>query len=149
MFLLRRSKEQICLLCTKVITKKDLKRKLTKACLNLIAGKETSSGEGSLLTSILCRNCADTKETVVRKILASSKVELFPAPVGAETNTFLPDRYASTVLIFRARAGFRNQPHIEFNRKSRFVEHSLSIWSPRDIQGTSDWLKRSDPFLGC
>ena len=41
-FLLRLSKEQICLLCTKVITKKDLKRKLTKACLNLelIAGKE-------------------------------------------------------------------------------------------------------------
>ena len=41
-FLLRRSKEQICLLCTKVVTKKDFKRKLTKACLNLelMAGKE-------------------------------------------------------------------------------------------------------------
>ena len=41
-FLLCRSKEQICLLCTKVVTKKHFKRKLTKACLNLelIAGKE-------------------------------------------------------------------------------------------------------------
>ena len=36
----------------------------------------------------------------------------------------------------------------EFNRKSRFVEHSLTSWSLRDIQGTCDWLKRSDPFLG-
>ena len=26
-------------------------------------------GEGSLLTTILCRNCADKNETVVRKIL--------------------------------------------------------------------------------
>ena len=41
-FLLRRSKEKICLLCTKVVTKKDFKRKLAKACLNLelMAGKE-------------------------------------------------------------------------------------------------------------
>ena len=71
-FLLRRSNVQICLLCTKAITKKDFKRKLTKACLNLelIAGKEISSGEGSLLTTILCRNCADKNETVGRKILA-------------------------------------------------------------------------------
>ena len=44
--------------------------------------------------------------------------------------------------------GFRNWPHTEFNRKSRFFEHSLTIRSPRDIKGTSDWLKRSDPFLG-
>ena len=34
---------------------------------------------------------------------------------------------------------------IEFNRKSLFVAHSLTIQSPRDIQGTSDWLKQSDP----
>ena len=73
------SKEQICLLYTKVITNKDFKRQLkisggqkrTNAFLNLelIAGKEISSGEGSLLTNILCRNCADKNETVVRKIL--------------------------------------------------------------------------------
>ena len=73
------SKEQICLLCTKEIRNKDFKRKLTKSggkkktktCLNLelITGKEVSSGEGSLLTNILCRNCADKNETVVRKIL--------------------------------------------------------------------------------
>ena len=71
------SKEQICLLCTKEITNKDFKRKLTisggqkktKVCLNLelIAGKEI--GEGSLLTNTLCRNCADKNETLVRKIL--------------------------------------------------------------------------------
>ena len=73
------SKEQICLLCTKEIRNKHFKRKLTisggkektKACLNLelITGKEVSSGEGSLLTNILGRNCADKIETVVRKIL--------------------------------------------------------------------------------
>ena len=34
------------------------------------------------------------------------------------------------------------------NHKSRFVAHSLTIWSPWDIQGNSDWLKRSDPFFG-
>ena len=81
--------------------KKDFKRKLTKACLNLelIAGKELYSGEGSLLTNILRRNCADKNKTVVRKILASSKVEP-PAPVSAETNTFLTDRYASTVFFW-------------------------------------------------
>ena len=41
-FLLHQSKEQICVLCTKVIAKKDFNRKLTKACLNLelIARKE-------------------------------------------------------------------------------------------------------------
>ena len=56
-----------------LVTKKDFKRKLTKACLNLelIAGKELYSGEGSLLTNILCRNCADKNETVTRKILAT------------------------------------------------------------------------------
>ena len=64
--------------CAKVISKKGFKRKLTKACLNLelIAGKEISSGEGSLLTNILCF-CADKNEIVVRKILADSKVKLF------------------------------------------------------------------------
>ena len=36
----------------------------------------------------------------------------------------------------------------KFNRKSRFVAHSLTVRSPWDIQETSDWLKRSDPFLG-
>ena len=68
-----------------MITSKDFKRKLTvlggqkktKACLNLelITGKE-----GSLLTNILYRNCADKNETIVWKILevresfASSRV---------------------------------------------------------------------------
>ena len=57
-----------------MITSKDFKRKLTvlggqkktKACLNLelITGKE-----GSLLTNILYRNCAEKNQTVVRKIL--------------------------------------------------------------------------------
>ena len=85
-----------------MITKKDFKRKLTKVCLNvkLIAGKKISSGEGSLLTNILCRSCADKNETVVRKTLASSKVELFPAAVSTETNTFFLDRYASTVFLW-------------------------------------------------
>ena len=42
-------------------------------------------------------------DTVLRKIPASSKVELYPAQVSKETNTVLPDRYASTVLISCAR----------------------------------------------
>ena len=104
-FVLRRLKEQICLLCTKVVTKKDFKRKLTKIeslFESWIDHRKGDSGEGSLLTNILCRNCAHKNETVVRKILVtcSSKVELFPAPVSAETNTFLPDSYASTVFFW-------------------------------------------------
>ena len=70
------SKDQICLLCAKVITKKDFEltiygqAKKTKACLNLelIVGKEISSDQGSHLTNILCRNCADKNETVLRKL---------------------------------------------------------------------------------
>ena len=46
----------------------------TKALLNLelITGNEIyyiSSGEGSLLTNILSRNCAEKNETIVGKIL--------------------------------------------------------------------------------
>ena len=40
--------------------------------VDLITGKEIHiqwRGEGSLLTNILCRNCADKTKTVVRKIL--------------------------------------------------------------------------------
>ena len=58
---------KICLLCTKVITSKDFKRKLTKKRQKQ-TGKEIYiqwRGEGSLLTNILCRNCADKNETVV------------------------------------------------------------------------------------
>ena len=46
-------------------------KKKTKAGLNLelTAGKEISSSEGSLLTNISCRNCADKNETLVQKIL--------------------------------------------------------------------------------
>lgn len=72
------SKDQICLLCANVVTNKDFKRKLTtsggrkknKTCLNLelIVGKEISSDEGYCLTNILCRNCADRNETLVRKL---------------------------------------------------------------------------------
>ena len=50
----------------------------TKACLNLklIAGKEISSGEGSLLTNILHRNCTDKNKAVVRKILEVRKLQI-------------------------------------------------------------------------
>ena len=84
-----------------MITKKDFKRKLTKVCLNpeLIAGREIFSGEGSLLTNTLCPNCTDKNETIARKILARSKVELFPAQVSAETNIFLPDICFHCVLL--------------------------------------------------
>ena len=46
-------------------------KKKTKACFNLelIAGLEISSSEGSLLTNILCQNCTDKNKTVVQKIL--------------------------------------------------------------------------------
>ena len=115
-FLLHLSKEQSCLLCTKVITKKHLKRKLTKACLNLelIAGKEIK------VKVHFWQNCADKNETVVRKIPPSSKVELFPAPLRAETNTFLPATASVSHAIY-------DIPSRGFNRKSRFVEHGLTI----------------------
>ena len=78
------SKEQIkfiyFVLCS---TSRDFKRKLTISggqkrpklvwiLICMITGKEIYiqwSGEGSLWTNILCRNCADKNETVVWKIL--------------------------------------------------------------------------------
>ena len=70
------SKEQICLLCAKVVSNSDFRRKLTtsggrkktKTCFNLesILGKEISSD--CFLTNSLCRNCADKNETLVRKL---------------------------------------------------------------------------------
>ena len=69
-------KEQICILCAKVVSNSDFRRKLTtsggrkktKTCLNLesILGKEISSD--CFLTNILCRNCANKNETLVRKL---------------------------------------------------------------------------------
>ena len=69
--------------------------------------------------SLLTNNCAE---------IAQTKIHDVPRPLKLN--------------------GFRDRPHIEFNRKSRFVAHSLTNRSPRDVQGTSDWLKHSDPFLG-
>ena len=70
------SKEQICLLCAKVVSNSDFRQKLTtsggrkktKTCLNLesILGKEISGD--CFLTNILCCNCADKNETLVRKL---------------------------------------------------------------------------------
>ena len=66
------SKEQICLLCAKVVSNNDFRRKLAtsggRKNLNLesILGKEISSD--CFLTNILCRNCADKNETLVRKL---------------------------------------------------------------------------------
>ena len=57
------SKEQICFLCAKVVSNNDFRRKLTTI---LPAGKEISSD--CFLTNILCRNCADKNETLVRKL---------------------------------------------------------------------------------
>ena len=75
------SKEQICLLCAKVVSNSDFRRKLTtsggrkktKTCFNLesILGKEVSSD--CFLTNILCRNCADKNETLVRKLHGSER----------------------------------------------------------------------------
>ena len=57
------SKEQICSLCAKV---DDLRRPEKKQKLVSILGKEISSD--CFLTNILCRNCADKNETLVRKL---------------------------------------------------------------------------------
>ena len=66
-------KEQICLPCAKVVSNSDFRRKLTtsdgrKPCFNLesMLGKEISSD--CFLTNILCHNCADKTETLVRKL---------------------------------------------------------------------------------
>jgi len=70
------SQDQICLLCSKVISNKDYRRKLvtsggrkSKICLNLefLTGKEFVTGE--LITNILCRNCSDKNDNVVKRIL--------------------------------------------------------------------------------
>lgn len=73
------SKEQICLLCAKVVSNSDFRRKLTtsgswekaKTCFNIesILGKEIPSD--CFVTNILCRNCADRNETHVRKLHGS------------------------------------------------------------------------------
>ena len=187
-----------------MITSKDFKRKLTisggqkktKACLNLelITGKEIYiqwRGEGSLLTNILCRNCVDKNETIVRKILevresfASSRVhwsqeKYWRRNLQQQTSAVRSVRWSTSTgsalhneffqwrsilncfsvdekcggSCWESRADFQISVNSKtscnccFNRKSRFIEHSLTSWSPRDIQGTSDWLEHSDPFLG-
>lgn len=69
------SKEQICLICAKEVVKNDYRRRLigpgskkTKACLDLeiLAGRQFSEPE--LTTNIICRNCADKNDTIVKKV---------------------------------------------------------------------------------
>ncbi len=84
------SKESICLLCAKDIENKDYKRRLiaagnrkSKACLNLelLLGQEFSVA--ALITNILCRNCADKNETLVKKIIdVRSKFESSAESIG-------------------------------------------------------------------
>lgn len=83
------SKDIICLLCAKDIENKDCRRRLvagdrkTKACLNLelLLGQEFAVA--ALLTNILCRNCADKNETLVKKIIdVRSKFESSIESIG-------------------------------------------------------------------
>ena len=84
------SKERICLLCAKNITNNDYKRRLvaagnrkSKACLNLelLLGQEFAIA--ALPTNILCRNCADKNETIVKKLIGvHSKYESSRESIG-------------------------------------------------------------------
>ena len=106
-------KEQICLLCAKVVSNSDFRRKLTtsggrkktKTCFNLesILGKEISSD--CFLTNILCRNCADKNETLVRKLhgvresLESSRKPITEEKGGiTSVNDNLTFRYTVTLI---------------------------------------------------
>ena len=62
------SKEQICLLCAKVddLRRPEKNKNLFQSRVNTGKGKEISSD--CFLTNILCRNCADKNETLVRKL---------------------------------------------------------------------------------
>ena len=70
------SKEQICLLCAKVVSNNDFRRKLTtsrgRKNQKLVSiSSQYWEGKSPLtvfLTNILCRNCAEKKETLVRKL---------------------------------------------------------------------------------
>ena len=91
------SQDQICLLCAKVISNKDYRRKLvtsggrkSKVCLNLelLTGKEFAAEE--LITNILCRNCADKNDTTVKKIFEvrstfDSSIKTITAQKGIKT----------------------------------------------------------------
>ena len=107
------SKEQICLLCAKVVSNSDFRRKLTtsggrkktKTCFNLESklGKEISSD--CFLTNILCRNCADKNETLVRKLhgvresLESSRKPITEEKGGiTSVNDNLTFRYTVTLI---------------------------------------------------
>ena len=84
------SKERICLLCAKVIENNDYKRRLvaagnrkSKVCLNLelLLGQELVVAD--LLTNILCRNCADKNDTIVKKVIGfRSKYESSAESIG-------------------------------------------------------------------
>ena len=98
------SKEQICLLCAKVDELRRLEKK-QKTCFNLesILGKEISSD--CFLTNILCRNCADKNETLVRKLhgvresLESSRKAITEGKGGiTSVNDNLTFRYTVTLI---------------------------------------------------
>lgn len=71
------SKNKICVLCCASIVKADIRRKLfgpssekTKACLSLELLLGVEIDKTLLLTEIICRNCYDRNETLVKKIVA-------------------------------------------------------------------------------
>ena len=71
------SKNTICVQCCVSVVKADVRRKLftgassekTKACLSLELLLGTEIDRKLLLTEIICRNCFDRNETLVKKIL--------------------------------------------------------------------------------
>jgi hypothetical protein len=69
------SKAKTCVLCCTVIVKADVRRKLfsssqkTKACLSLELLLGVELDKHALLTEIICRNCFERNETLVKKIV--------------------------------------------------------------------------------
>jgi hypothetical protein len=69
------SKAKTCVLCGTVIAKADVRRKLfssshkTKACLSLELLLGVGLDKHALLTEIICRDCFERNETLVKKIV--------------------------------------------------------------------------------
>ena len=92
-----RSKERICLLCAKDIENNDYKRswfaaenRKSKACLNLelLLGQEFAIA--ALPTNVLCKNCADKNETIVKKLIGvRSKYESSRESIGEKRRKLL------------------------------------------------------------
>ena len=99
------SKNRICVQCCRSEVKADIRRKLfgpsfkkTKACLSLelLLGEELD--RNLLLTDIICRNCFDRNETLVKKIAQfRENFESSKAKLASESAVFYTKRMSKDI----------------------------------------------------